>query len=238
MTRLRRLASSTVLGLVGTSLALVSAASPAHAAEPVVGDDEVSMYPGNVTEVDVLANDSDADGDELQACRLGDESYKKVSIALVNSSGGDDDALPPVLALSLPNAKPGTYTFTYYACDFDTLVPGTISVTIKRPPKITAVALPGQPGRIKVKNPADFKISFLYGSFGEDEPEDVVNIPRNSSVVLRVTHTNIFWIAFSARRFEFLRMGRIHGIKLHRHLTPPRVGGFSPRVLKAWRDRL
>ena len=52
-------------------------ASPAQAAPPVTGADSASMYAGNAVEVDVLANDTDADGDDLAVCRIADSSYKR-----------------------------------------------------------------------------------------------------------------------------------------------------------------
>ena len=120
---------------------------------PVTTPDATSMYAGNARDVDVLANDTDADPDgaeDLAVCRMGDETYRRVFAESV----GDG----VVFVYSLPSAKPGTYTFTYYACDFQTLVPGTLTVTIDAEPDVTAKALPGQPGKIKVTNPADFKI--------------------------------------------------------------------------------
>ena len=161
------------------------------------------------TNVSALANDSDPDGDDLAVCRIGTERYpgKGVNIEFLPVEGGDGKGL--VLLFAKPNAKPGTYTFTYYACDFETLVPGTITLTVARPPKITAKAVPGQPGRIKVTNPADFRIRFLYGDFREEDADGNVKIVRNSSVVINVERTRIDWVAAVRDRgvLVFLRPG-------------------------------
>ena len=179
MTWTRRLGTTGLATLLGISLGLVVTASPAHAAPPVAANDATSMYAGNAREVDVLANDTDADSpNDLAVCRLGNESYKRVFAESI----GDG----VIFAYSLPGAKPGTYTFTYYACDFQSLVPATLTVTIDPEPEVTAKALPGRPGKIKVTNPADFKIRYLYGSFKEPNPDGTIKIARNSSVILTV----------------------------------------------------
>jgi hypothetical protein len=228
MTWTRRLATTGLATLLGTSLGLVVTAAPAHAAPPVTTNDATSMYAGNSREVDVLANDTDTDSpDDLTVCRLGTETYKRVFAEY----WGDG----VILTYSLPGAKPGTYTFTYYACDYQTLVPGTLTVTIDPEPDVTAKALPGRPGKIKVTNPADFKIRFLYGSFNEPEPDGTVRIARNSSVILSVRRTRIDWIAFT-RTGEFIRQGKIKNIVLPPGTTPPAAGRFGHRVARLWSE--
>jgi hypothetical protein len=226
MTWTGRLATTGLATLLGTSIGLVATASPANAAPPVTTDDATSMYAGNAREVDVLANDTDADSpDDLTVCRLGSETYKRVFA----ESWGDG----VIFTYSLPGARPGTYTFTYYACDFETLVPATLTVTIDPEPEVIAKGLPGRPGKIKVVNPADFKIQFLYGSFKEQEPDGTVKIARNSSVVLKVRRTRIDWLAYT-RRGEFIRKGRVKDIVLPPGTTPPAAGRLGPRVAGLW----
>ena len=185
------------------------------------------MFAGNGRDVDVLANDTDADSpDDLAVCRMGDETYKKVFAENV----GDG----VIFTYSLPGAKPGAYTFTYYACDFQSLVPATLTVTIDPEPEVTAKALPGQPGKIKVTNPADFKIRYFYGSFTESGPDGIVKIARNSSVTLSVRRTQIDWIAYT-RKGDFIKQGRVKNITLPPGTTPPAAGrSVSPRVAKLW----
>jgi len=228
MTRTRRLAATALLALLTPAVAVLATESPASAAAPVTVADSVSMYAGNGVEVDVLANDSDADGTEdLAVCRIAPETYKKLDLLSDGSS-----VLFPV---SSPRARPGTYTFTYYACDYETLVPGTLTVTIVPEPEITAKALPGRPGKIKVTNPADFKIRYLYGSFREEEPDGTVKIPKHSSVILNVRRTQIDWIALTLKG-DYLREGHVKNIKLPPGTTPPAAGKSLPtRMLDLWR---
>ena len=42
--------------------------------------------------------------------------------------------------------KPGTYTFTYYACDFSYLTPGTITITVEALPNISVKKIASNPG--------------------------------------------------------------------------------------------
>ena len=227
MTRTRRTAAATLLTLLASTFGVLGSAAPAHAAAPVVADDAVTAYAGTFVEVSPLDNDSDADGDELAVCRVADSKYKKILVLFIEGR---------VQLLTRQNTKPGTYTFTYYACDFETLVPGTITLTIRKAPKITAKALLGQPGKIKVSNPADFKILFVYGSFREDKPDGQVKIAKQSSVILPVRRTRIDWIAIS-RKNGFTVVGHIKNIKLHKGTAPPTTGrNLSPRLARLWHD--
>ncbi|MBJ7356055.1 Ig-like domain-containing protein [Nocardioides sp.] len=226
MTRSRR-AAATLLTMALSALGLAVTAPAAQAAPPVTVPDATSMYAGNVREVDVLANDSDADGkDDLAVCRMGEKTYRHVFADPVGEG--------LLFIYANPEAKPGTYTFTYYACDFETLVPGTVTVTIEPEPEVTAKALPGKPGKIKVTNPADVKIRFLYGSFEEEEPDGTVKVTKNSSVVLNVRRTRIDWIAYT-RKGEFIRQGTIKNITLPPGTTPPAAGrSLAPRLAELW----
>jgi hypothetical protein len=221
---------------MGCALALVAGAgltaSPASAATgsaPVTQNDSGSMYAGNVEAIDVLVNDTDPDGDDLAICRVGDSPSNKLE-ALVDGE--------QLVILSSQAAKPGTYTFTYYACDFSYLTPGTVTLTIDPEPAITVKKLAGQPGKLKVKNPADFRIQFLFGSFRSDAPDGDIFIKKNSSIVITVHRTKIGWIAFT-RGGDFLKIGRVKNITLPPGDQPPAEGRttLSPRLATAWRTQ-
>lgn len=225
MTRTRRAVAALLAPVVAT-LGVVVTPTSAHAVAPVTVDDSTSMWAGNGREVEVLANDTDTDSpSDLTVCRLGTESYKRVFAESVGEG--------VVFVYALPSAKPGTYTFTYYACDYEALTPGTLTVTIDPEPKVTAKALPGRPGKIKVKNPADFKVKFLYGSFRAESPDGTVKVPRNSSVILSVRRTRIDWIAYT-RKDEFIAQGTIKGIVLPPGTTPPAAGRSGPMLRRLW----
>ena len=192
------------------------------------------MFAGMGAQVGLIDNDSDPDGDALAVCRIGPEKHKGVRLVLFpqEREGG-------AVVLSRPSTKPGTYTFTYYACDYETLVPGTLTVTVEPRPDIAVKALPGRPGKIKVTNPADFKIEFLFGSAKEDKPDGVVGSPRGSSAVIEVRRTEIIWVAFKSRTLEFIDIGRVRNIKLPPGTTPPSPADRVDRSLaRLWMSRV
>src|SRR3954447_26584478 len=125
-----RRALPALLALAVLGLALVSPASAARAATgspPVTAPDAATVLQANTVAIKPVNNDHDPDNDLLALCRLGTEHYKGLS---VDSFGDELDIF------AKPHAKPGTYTFTYYACDFSYLVAGTVSVTVEKLPKI------------------------------------------------------------------------------------------------------
>lgn len=131
--RLAALLSSAVL----ISALAVTLAAPAQAAPPVVVDDEVTIYAGTLNFPDLLANDSDPDGDDLDVCRIREVMEPPV---------GFMDPLGIQILVADPGTS-GVFEFTYYACDYATLVPGTLTVTVKPSPKaaVTAKKLPPSP---------------------------------------------------------------------------------------------
>ena len=74
----------------------------------------MTLRAGEGTAVDVTANDSDPDGEQLQVCRVGPSP----------GASGDDGAGRELLVLAEPS-RHGTYTLTYYACDVSYLTAGT-----------------------------------------------------------------------------------------------------------------
>ncbi|MCW2768217.1 MAG: hypothetical protein JWO11_4176, partial [Nocardioides sp.] len=111
------LLATALLTTLGTALA-----QPASAAAPVTVDDHVSLYAGEARQISVLKNDSDADGDQLAVCRVAEP-------------GEHDDYYVEAMGDSLfvftnPRTT-GDITITYYACDYETLVPGTLTISFK-----------------------------------------------------------------------------------------------------------
>src|SRR4051812_33578312 len=109
---------SAAVALLG--LAVGSPVSPAHAATdnpPVTTPDAVTVLQANAAAVKPVNNDHDPENELVALCRLGTEHYRGLD---VETFGDEMDVY------ARPNAKPGTYTFTYYACDYSYLVPGTV----------------------------------------------------------------------------------------------------------------
>jgi hypothetical protein len=219
-----------VMGLV-TSLGLLAglgAGSPAQAATgspPTTAPDTVSVYQGNFVAVFPVKNDHDPDNDLLTICRLGTEHYKGIDAG----NFGDEFDVG-----TSPNVKPGSYTFTYYTCDYSYLVPGTITVNVVKLPEIKVT--PAGRGQIKVKNPFDFKIRFLYGSFAEGSPDAKVLIGPKATAILPVQREKIDWVAYNRKGTLFCGTGHLKGISLRaagRHPAGP--VSLSPKLAQAWR---
>src|SRR3954453_14793425 len=130
MSHRRALPALLALAFAVLGLAAVSAAPAARAATgspPVTAPDTATVLQANTVAVKPISNDHDPDNDLLALCRIGTEHYRGLAI----DSFGDE-----VDVFAKPKAKPGVYTFTYYACDYSYLVPGTITVTVEALPTI------------------------------------------------------------------------------------------------------
>jgi hypothetical protein len=208
-------------------LAGLVAAPPAQAAggPPTTAPDSATVFQGNFAAVFPIRNDHDPDNDQLTICRLGTERYKGLDVGYF---GEEFDVG------ASPRAKPGNYTFTYYTCDYDYLVAGTITVTVVELPEIKVT--PVGRGKIRVKNPFDFKIRFLYGSFKEGSPDAKVLIAPRARVVLPVQREQIDWVAYNRKGTLFCGTGRVMGIKLRAAERRPGASvSLSPRLAQAWR---
>src|SRR4051812_31079881 len=160
------------LGLAAVLLGLVAGVSavPAGAAPgspPVTTPDTVTVLQANAVAVKPVNNDHDPDNELVALCPLGTEHYRGPAVDIFR------DELD---VYAKPRARPGTYTFTYYACDYSYLVPGTVTVTVKELPKIPVHKIASRPGALRVTNPTTFSIRFLYGSFKADATDGSVLI--------------------------------------------------------------
>jgi hypothetical protein len=225
------LGTLTVLAVSLLGLAAVPGAVPAAQAAtgspPVTTPDSAAVYQGNGATVQPVNNDHDPDSDLLTICRLGTEHYKGLSADFFQNDWE---------VFATPRVKPGTYTFTYYACDYSYLVPGTITVTVLDLPEVTVKKIASRPGHLRVTNPADFKVRFLFGSFEEDHPDGRLLIAKGASVVIRVFRTRIDWIATDRKGALFLGSGHVDDIKLG-HAAGRHAGhvSLSGRLAQVWR---
>jgi hypothetical protein len=225
-----RRALPALLALAVLGLALVSPASAARAATgspPVTAPDAATVLQANTVAIKPVSNDHDPDNDLLALCRIGTEHYKGLAVDFF----GDE-----LDVFAKPHAKPGVYTFTYYTCDYSYLVPGTISVTVQELPKIPIKKVASRPGVLRVTNPTDIAMRFLYGSFNEDQPDGSVLIASGKTVVLKVHRTRIDWIATSRRGDVFLGTGHVTGIQLKRAATRAVApASLTGRLAALWR---
>lgn len=183
--RLAALLSSTAL----VSALAVTLAAPAEAAPPVVVDDELTIYANTIHFPDLLANDTDPDGDDLKVCRL--QEVLEPPVLFVDLLG-----MPVVGAES---GTSGVFEFTYYACDYETLVPGTLTVTVKPSPKmaLTLTKLKKRPGKLRITNKGGFGVDFAWGHANRAVPDGTIRLGKKSSKVITVRRTAITWYAFN-----------------------------------------
>jgi len=223
----RRLFGGLVLTL---GLAAPLTAVPAQAAEgspPVTVADKVKLRFGQPTEVDVLANDTDPDGDQLEVCRLG-----SIPRALEVFSSGPGEIF---VAPARRNAA-GVYTFTYYACDFEFLTPATVTVTVTAAPEIKVQKMPERPGVLRVRNTAKFAIVFMYGSFRQPGPDGSVPIAGRNAKFVHVRRTRIDWLAVARRSGALIDTGSVRNITLPPGVRPPPSQAIETpqRLERAW----
>ena len=200
--------------VAATALSMVALAAPAGAvtgaatgSPPVTQDDHVSLVAGDVVKASLLANDSDPDGDDLAICRI-----RNVPRALLveNAGGG----------VFLGATRPGTYTFTYYACDFSYLTPATVTVTVKPAPKMYLVVRKStHAGMVRVGNRSDFRVHFAFGAYKRNKPDAEITVRAHTSRLVPVRRTSLIWVAFSDR-YDTFRVGVIRGIALPPHVHP------------------
>jgi hypothetical protein len=188
MTRpLHRLSALVVVVLASASLTVGAGAAHARTrTAPVTVSDVVTTYAGNAVFPAVLKNDSDAEGDRLTVCGLGSEKYHLIRSDFEKKS----------LYLEIRSrAKPGTYTFTYLACDGTAQTPGTLTLVLAKPPKIQVRAVPAAPGRVRATSKAPFRVELTFGNFSKDDPEGKVIIPTRGSLVFSSRYHHVDWIA-------------------------------------------
>lgn len=235
MSRRRALRPLFALSAALFGLALASQGVPAADAvtggPPVTAPDAVTVLQANTAAVQPLHNDHDPDNDLVALCRLGTEHYKGLAVDFF----GDE-----LDVFAKPHAKPGTYTFTYYACDYSYLVPGTITVTVEALPTIPVKKIDGRPGMLRVTNPSDIAMRFMYGSFHADAPDGSLLIAEGATVKLPVHRTRIDWIATSRKGDIFLGTGHVDGIRLHRvaagHAGRATHAALPSRLVELWRS--
>lgn len=201
MTLRRSLASVLLATTAGLAALPLPAAQAATGSAPVTAPDSVTVYAGGTATIEPAANDTDPDGDDVTVCRIGQDPTGKV-LGLVDPETGT------VFVVTRPRLKPGSYTLTYYACDFSYLTPGTITVTVERAPRIKAVAVASRPGLVRFTNPADFAVTILWGSRSENQPDGRVRLPAGESRTVRVHHERLVWIATNVRK-GFFTLGRV-----------------------------
>lgn len=258
--RALRLAVLTTASAVVTTTLSLGTFAPAMADDtpaPVAGDDSITVEArstevGGVTFIDVLANDSAADGEILEVCRV-QAPQRGLSAAVVQPDGDFIIGTPnagvsssgsvvegAIVVLPWAN-RAGTFQFTYWACDTKHLTPATVTVTVTKTPEVT-VRRVDRPGWLRFTNPRTSPAVVIYGGLEQDRPDGRVRLAPSSRATQRVERRAIRWVAFSPRTGQLISEGVVRGIRLPR--SSSRSGEASnginpqltPRMLRAWRS--
>ena len=238
-----RTVSRAAVGVLAAATMLPVMSSPAHAepnSAPVTGDDAVTVYATGIKLLDLLANDTDADGDDLAVCRVELSKARAVLFAAVGSVSSisladtlrfdEDEDLgifgEPGLAAAVAGPKArGTHRFTYYACDRTALTPATVTVTVLPAPKVTVRKVAGKPGRLRVTNPSALPMRFSWEPRGSRTTLPAVplrdsagraygnvRVPAGAARTVRVKGPVVHWDA-TGRNDAFNLEGRVRGIR-------------------------
>ncbi len=116
MRRILGAALTCVLVMGSTAAAVAATGSP-----PMTAPDSVTIRAGEPSQVDVTANDSDPDGDEVAVCRLGPLPRALRDTQISNGT----------LYVFPTRRAHGTYRITYYACDQSYLTAGTLTLEVR-----------------------------------------------------------------------------------------------------------
>ncbi|WP_148613269.1 Ig-like domain-containing protein [Nocardioides rubriscoriae] len=218
----RRRSALVLTGSCAAVLATLAAAlpeGPAHAdgvsSAPVTVADRVTLRGGGTGVVDVVANDSDPDGDPLELCRVDvpDGVPLEQQRDQVQAADGDGTSLPQPLTLTSTSFEPGTYTVTYFACDFAYLTSGTVTVTVTRtqPVRLRKIA----PHVVRFTNPDDRPVLVSFYSFGgglDGLVEGSVRLPAGEGRRLRVPGRHLSWTATATRTGDPAGEGYLRGL--------------------------
>jgi hypothetical protein len=237
--RMRRswaaLAAGVVLAATGATGVTGASADEPGGARPVTVPDTVTTKALQPVEITPLANDSDPDGDELTICRLG-----PVPAGLEAFNLDDEIVAQPERA--------GTFTLDYYACDFQYLTKGTITI-VATPATVLRVQVrkTHQPGKLRVVNHSSEKVSFAWGSVKEKKADGSRWLRPGQRTVFTVKRHSIVWVAADADGTVYV-VHAVRGIDLPRgakalpdgapkgHHLPEGFGSDS-RLAPAWRAR-
>ncbi len=231
MSRTSRPAVRRVWGsaLVAAALSLTLAAPTAANARdtdgmPVTVDDTLDLDGSSGGVAEVLANDTDPDGDELAICRVTVPEDIPLYV----------DAVEDVVYVQSLENTTATYEITYYACDFEHLTAGTLTINVSQVPEVRAKKLQ-RPGRLKFTNPGEKRVVVLYGNRNEDRPDGRVGIAPKSSAKVTVFRKRIYYIAFVRRTGSLVGEGFIKNIKLPKTSDGrTQVATYNAKALEAW----
>ena len=172
----RRLIATAVPAVLLLLLAPASVAGALVGSPPVTHPDKIKIKALSGDGFDLVANDTDPDGDELRVCRVSDVP-RQLQVEVHDGQ----------LSVFAPSKRTGTYTFTYYACDTSFLTAGTVTVKVGPPAPTIEVVPTKKPGKLRIIN--TFKgqtFHCQWQGLDDEKPDGEVTVRPQSSVVITV----------------------------------------------------
>jgi len=187
---------------------------------PVVVDDELTLWPGQQAEIDVLANDSDPGGDDLAFCRLPPLTTAdgELPVSVWDRSRYDGSEGGGILQVAAAARARGTYVVDYYVCNHTRLTPAHLTVTF-RPVQPVDVVADRVPDRILVTNHNDRTIRFIATDRRGCKIDVSARVGAGETRSFRVRRHVVSWIAGIGRGVADL--GTVRGIELTGPPAPP-----------------
>lgn len=179
-------------------------AAPAHADEPappVAVPDTVTLWPGQTTQLDLLANDSSPSGGDLALCRFPETDFlsEKLPKVIVSHSVAellaDGPSGPGTVVVGTDARARGTHVIDYYVCDRTHLVPATLTVVVREVRPVDVTKVRGKRGRLKVTNHNDRPVRVWYGHPRAIRPDGKLRVPAGATRTIRVQRHKIMWAA-------------------------------------------
>jgi len=218
--------TSAVLGTAVLGLALAAPASADSTPPPVTVPDTVNLYPGQITQVNVLANDTSPTGEALALCRFPDVD--------IDSLGRNDAVAMPMPALLggkagdvMVGAAGGTtHVVDYFVCDEHHLTPAQLTIQMLPVAPVNVRKVTGKPGKLSVQNTNDVPITFVFGHPRAMRNDGRVTVPAGQTRIVTVRRTAIVWNAEIGSSTGELSNpgsadhGRVTGIKLKGKALP------------------
>ncbi|MGY2704502.1 hypothetical protein ACVW2K_004086 [Nocardioides sp. HB32] len=236
MHRRRPLRAVLALATVGWVALGVSSASADQVDQvPVTQGETVTLWAGTSgAVVKLLANDSDPDGEKLQVCRFG-EAQPDWRLDVEPEDGERNGRVE----VSLDPSATGVYTYDYQVCDRSYLVPATLTLDVQPVGVTTVEKVPRRPRLLRVTNPDQHRVFFLWGPPSADDFLGIVRIASGGSQLVRAGTSRVDWAAGFAEGEVgvYTGYGTVRGLKPSGNPRPASAVG-RVRVPSALADAL
>lgn len=203
---------------------------------PVARPDRIVAFEGDDLSPNVVANDTDPDGDTVTVCRAGTPSLRSARVEVDDiteysasgSSGSSQTrehlSVTGELYVGVPRStRPTTFTVPFQVCDDSYLVATTLTVRVIHVPDVRITRAFGHPGFVRVHNPSGRRATVsLNAPFTSRSPwfGEVAMRPHSARDV-RVDSRTVQWEAYTpGASGHFMGSGTVRGVVVPRGWRP------------------